>query len=226
MFCLAHNWKDRGLQIQAVKDKCNQILDELSLPSNNDARVQGIVHVRQFCNTLASVPIKLQQNAERCKNVPIIMELLGLHRVADLRTCLKDLNKNAKASFITMSQFALENCISRVLDAIPGGKAQGTFSKSSLRLLEITNTTDTQTKHQILMVPALIRNTLHSAGVHGGVPRTIVVDGESYIFQRGERVSCASWSHLTHCLLIALDIYKEMLCSSTVKSISKVPIVS
>jgi hypothetical protein len=225
MFCLADNWKDRGLQIQAVKDKCNQILHELSL-SNEDARTQEIVHVRQFCNTLAAVPIKLQQNAERPKNVRIIMQLLGLQSPEDLKSCLGDLNKNAKASFITMTQFALENCISRVLDAIPSEKAQGTFSRSSLRLLEVTKTPNHQAKHDILMVPAWIRNALHSAGIHGRASRIIVIDGESFMFEKGKRLSCASWSHLTHCLLIALDIYREMLCSSVVRSISHVSIIS
>lgn len=134
MFYLAKTWKERGLQIQAVKDKCNHILEKLALP-NDDTRAEGIIHVRQFCNTLAAVPIKLQQNAEIRKNVPIIMQLLGLHRPEHLKSCLGDLNKNAKLSFVTMTQFSLENCIERVLDAIPGEKAQGTFSKSSLRLL-------------------------------------------------------------------------------------------
>ena len=83
-----------GLQIHAVKDKCNHILSELSLPKD-DARAEGIIHVRQFCNTLASVPIKLQQNAERPNNVPIILRLLGLQRVEDLKTCLGDLNRVA-----------------------------------------------------------------------------------------------------------------------------------
>ena len=63
MFCLAKSWKERSLQIQAVKDKCNHILTRLALP-DDDARAQGIIHIRQFCNTLAAVPIKLQQNAE------------------------------------------------------------------------------------------------------------------------------------------------------------------
>lgn len=224
-FCLAKNWKDRGLQIQTVKDKCNHILSELSLPKD-DARAEGIIHVRQFCNTLASVPIKLQQNSEKPNNVPIIMQLLGLPRVEDLKICLGDLNKNCKASFITMTQFALENCISRILDAIPGEKPQDTFYHRSLRLLEVTKTPDHLTKHDILMVPAWIRNALHSAGVHGRGSKSVVVGGECYIFEKGKRVSCCSWSHLLHCLLVALDIYEEMLCSSRVRSVSKVPIVS
>jgi hypothetical protein len=221
MFYLAKSWKERGMQIQAVKDKCKHILEKLALP-NDDARAEGIIHVRQFCNTLAAVPIKLQQNAENNRYVRAIMQILGLQQPKDLKSCLGDLNKNAKVSFVTMTQFALENCIERVLDAIPGEKAQGIFSKSSLRLLEVTKVVEPQTKHEILMVPARIRNTLHSAGIHSRASRTIVIDGESYKFEKGKRLSCASWSHLMHCLLNVLDIYEKMLCSSVVTSISEI----
>ena len=221
MFYLAKNWKERILQIQDVKDKCNHILKKIALP-DDDARAQGIIHVRQFCNTLAAVPIKLQQNAENRRNIPVIMQLLGLQRVEHLKSCLGDLNKNAKVSFVTMTQFALENCIERVLDAIPSEKAQGTFSKSSLRLLEVTQLADHQMKHEILMVPAWIRNTLHSAGIHSRTTKTILIDGEPYKFEKGKRLSCASWSHLMHCLSNVLDIYEEMLCSSVVTTITKI----
>jgi hypothetical protein len=225
VFALAKNWKERGLQVKAVKDKCNHILEELGLP-NDDGRAQGFIHVRQFCNTLAAVPIKLQQNAEIRRNVPAIMQLLGLQRVEHLKSCLGDLNKNAKLSFITMTQFALENCIECVLDAISGEKAQGSFSKSSLRLLEATRVGNHQSKHETLMVPAWIRNTLHSACIHRRASKTVVIDGESYKFEKGMRLSCGSWSHLMHCLLNALDIYKEMLCSCVVTSISKIDVIS
>jgi hypothetical protein len=221
MFYLAKSWKERGLQVQNLKDKCTLILEKLALP-NDDARAQGVIHVRQFCNTLAAVPIKLQQNAEKPSNVPVIMQLLGLQHAKHLKSCLADLNKNAKVSFITMTQFALENCIERVLDAIPYEKAQGTFSKSSLCLLKVTGVAEHQTKHEIIMVPAWIRNTLHSACIHSLASKTIVIDGESYKFEKGKRPSCALWSHLTHCLLNALDIYEEMLCSSVVTSIPKI----
>lgn len=225
MFYLAKTWKERGLQMQVVKDKCNYILEKLALP-NDDVRAEGIIHVRQFCNTLAAVPIKLQQNAENKRNVSIIIQLLGLKRPEHFKSCLVDLNKNAKVSFITMTQFALENCIERVLDAIPGEKAQGSFSKSSLRILEVTKIADHQKKHDILMVPAWIRNTLHSAGIHSRTSKTIVIDGESYKFEKGKRLSCASWSHLMHCLLNALDIYGEIFSSSVVASISKIDVIS
>lgn len=224
MFHLAKNWQKRGRQVQEVKDKCNHIIEKLDLP-NDDARTEGIIHVRQFCNTLAFVPIKLQQQAEIRQNIPTIMRLLGLQRPEYLQFCLGDLNKNAKVSFITMTQFVLENCIERVLDAMPDEKAQGTFCKSSLRLLEIAKVANHHSKHEILMVPARIRNALHAGGIHNRTSKTVMIDGESYKFEKGKRPSCASWSHLMHCLSNALDIYEEMLCSSIVTSIPKINIL-
>ena len=90
----------------------------------------------------------------------------------------------------------------------------------------MTKVADHQTKHDILMVPAWIRNTLHSAGIHSRASKTVVIDGESYRFEKGKRLSCGSWSHLIYCLSNALDIYEEMLCSSVVTSIPKIDVVS
>lgn len=218
----AKTWEERGLQVQTLKDKCNDLLQKLHLPKD-DARTLGIVHVRQFCNTLAAVPIKLSQNAEIRENVPIIMKILGLNNPNDLNTCLGDLNDNAKASFVTVVQFALENCVKRVLYAIPGEKARGGFSKSCRRLIEVTKLADPSIKYEILMVPARIRNSLHAGGVPSRGSNPVDIDGERYVFENGKRVACASWSHLIHAFYHGLYIYEEMLCSPKVKMIPRIP---
>lgn len=105
-FHQANNWRERGLQLQSVKDKCNHIIDALSLPED-DASTQGMIHVRQFCNSLALVPIKLSQNAEIDSNLPIIMALLGLSKKDELESCLIDLKvsfplKDRGAEMVTL----------------------------------------------------------------------------------------------------------------------------
>ncbi len=222
-FHRATNWKDRMLQMQAVKDKCNEILGNLNLPEE-DVRALAIVQVRQCCNTLAAVPIKLCQSAEVNSNVPAMMTLLGVSRPDDLKSCLDDLNRNARISFVTVVQFALENCIERVLDAIATQKALGSFSKSSRRLIDLTELEDPSSKHDILMVPAWIRNTLHAGGVHSRRSKTVLIDGEPYEFQQGKRVECASWSHLFHAFHNALGVYQEILCSPSVVSIGRIDV--
>ena len=71
-FLSAKTWKERGHQVASVKQKANEIITNLNR-KDNDARVQGMIHVRQMCNTLAAVPIMLQHKAEISANIPVIV---------------------------------------------------------------------------------------------------------------------------------------------------------
>ncbi len=220
-FHLATSWKERGLQLQGLKDKCNSIIGTLDLP-DDDARTQALVQVRQLCNTLAAVSIKLQQNSEIGSNVPVIMALLGIQEVSGLKSVLGDLNKNAKLSFVTMCQFSLENCVYGILASLSGRSNSARFSEESRRLIRLAGLDRPADKHQLILVPAWIRNTLHSGGIHRRSSKTVVVDGEPYRFVKGERLECGTWSHLFHAVLHALDVYAEILASSPVASIRRV----
>jgi len=222
-FNKAKSWNDRLLQMNDLKGKCNAIINKLALPKD-DARTEGFIHIRQFCNTLAAVPMKLQQNAEIAKVRPLVMSILGITNSNDLKLCLGDLNKNAKTSFVTMVQFALENMIEQVLSSIPGEKGFENFSKTSRRLIEVTGISDAKDKYELIFVPARIRNSLHAGGIHKKSNITFVIDGEQYIFEKNKRVSCASWSHLMHAFYNGLDVYEDMLLSPVVKAIQKIEI--
>ena len=43
---------------------------------------------------------------------------------------------------------------------------------------------------------AAVRNSLHNNGIHRAVDCGWTVDGEAFEFRKGQRVTCASWSHL------------------------------
>lgn len=218
-FQAATTWAERLEQIRTLKNRCNDLVGRLDV-GVEDVRAEAIIQVRQFCNTLAAVPIKLQQNAEA--NPPAIMEILGLTRFEDLKSCLGDLNKNTKLSFITMTQFALENCVERVLDALPGEQSQGYFSKAAERIIEIAELANRPRKLEVLMVPAWIRNSLHAGGVHTRATKSVTIDGASYVFEKGRRVSCATWSHLVHCVQHALGVYEEVLCAPVIAAVPKI----
>lgn len=220
-FQRATSWEERGLQIQKVKDKCNYIIDCLNLPTD-DARSLGIIHVRQFCNTLGFAAIKIEQKAEIKKYLPTLIGLFDIRNIKDLKSFLHDLNPNFKASFVTMVQFALENCIERVLDSLPGKRGLNNFSRTSRCLIETLNLNNPQQKHELIMVPAWIRNTLHAGGIHKKSDKTVIIDGESYIFEKNQRFKCASWSHTFHAFLHCLDVYEEILCSKQVKEIQRI----
>lgn len=220
-FQKATSWQERGLQIQKVKDKCNYIIGCLNLPED-DARSLGIIHVRQFCNTLAFAAIKMQQKAENNKYLPIFRDLFDFKNIKDLKSFLGDSNLNFKTSFVTMVQFALENCIERVLDSLPGKCGLNNFSRTSRCLIDTLELNNPEQKHELIMVPAWIRNTLHAGGIHKKPDKNVIIDGEPYIFKENQRFGCASWSHIFHAFLHSLDVYEEILCSKQVKAIKRI----
>lgn len=221
-FHCAKTWKERGLRVKALQKKCKIILEKLDLP-RDDARALGIIHVGSLCSTLAELPLRLFHEAESREGPPRLMKVLGFRTVDDMETVLSDLVLNALIAWVTTTQFALENCVESVLDAIPGEKKRGGFSKGVRRLMQVANLENLDTKYEILMVPAWIRNSLHAVGIHNGGNKRVDIDGAQYVFEKGERVACASWSHIFHAYNHGLDIYEEMLCSPMVKAIARIP---
>ena len=122
-----------------------------------------------------------------------------------------------------MVQFALENCIKTVLEA-KGITPPQAFYKSAKRIIGVAQIPDPHRKTELLQIPARIRNALHRNGVHstGTVP-AICVDGAIYEFRKGQRLDCASWSHLFHIVLHALGIYAGIFSSNAVATIKYIP---
>ena len=209
------------MQIQAVKNQCNGLLEKLNLP-DDDARALALIQVRQMCNTIAAVPIKLQQNAEIAGDIPVMLALLGINDFGSLKSLLTDLNKNSKASFLTMVQVALENCVVQVIEAIGGKKPSGKFSTDAKAIINLCGLTDPRQKLELLMLPAWLRNTLHANGIHKRPSKTLIVDGEAFVFEQDKRLQCGSWSHIAYAVMNSLYVYEELLTSSKVEAIQHI----
>lgn len=220
-FTLAKTWKQRAGQGQEIKDKCNAIVNRLALPKT-DARAQAMIHVRQLCSTLALLPIKLLHEATPGQNVTLVLRVLGSPSTADLKRLLGDLKKNVKVAFLTMVQFALEHCIKQIVDALPCERASHTFACSAKQLVQMTGVKPAKEKLDLLLLPAYIRNTLHSNGIHRHNNKTFAVDGETYAFVQGERFSSASWSHIFHVIFCALSVYEEIFLTAEVCGIEHI----
>lgn len=221
-FDLAKTWKERVHRAEALQNKCRDIIEKLQLPGD-DARVLGIKRVGGLCSTLAELPLRLFHEAESIEGYARLKKGLRYRSVDDVHTVLRDLMYNARLAFVTITQFVLEDCVESVLDAIPNEKKRGGFSKSIRRLMQVANLEDPDTKYEILMVPAWIRNSLHAVGIHNGGRKSVDIDGAQYVFEKGERVACGSWEHILHAYDHGLDIYGEMLCSPTVRAITRIP---
>jgi hypothetical protein len=218
-FHKTNSWKELLPQLTSIKSKCNCILGILGV-AEDDVRAEGMRNIRGFCNTIALIPIKLQQNVqERPENIRPILIILGLTNRKALKSVLTDFNNNSKASFITMVQFAIENCIAQVIEAMGSKQPTGKFSRNIKLLLQLCSIPDLQRKLDLLLVPAMLRNTLHSNGIHKWPSKTVTVDGEDFVFEKDSRVSCGSWSHIFHAVKNSLSIYEEIFTSERIRTI-------
>jgi len=67
-----------------------------------------------------------------------------------------------------------------------------------------------------------MRNTLHNIGIHSHSDKTICVASVDYVFKKGKRVECASWSHILYALEHSLSVYEEIYLSTEIASIDSI----
>lgn len=212
-FKCTKSWNELLLQFGEVKKKCNDIINKLQEKgiSEDDPRRKGMVHVRQFCNTLAYIPLRIQQVAGCRSNNELILKLFGVQNSCDLQKLLKDFNKNAKCGFVTGVQFALENCIGRIIEDKTRQKPPVKFKDKCKRIMELAGILDKRKlKLNRLLLLAYIRNTLHSGGIHRWDSLKRKVKGVYYNLKKGKEVECASWSHIFFLLWHSLDLYERI----------------
>jgi hypothetical protein len=132
------------------------------------------------------------------------------------------LAKSSKLSLVLLGQFQVENCLRNIGMAL-GNEMSGTgffaIAQPVLKHVGLGHYLN------ILNVGALIRNSLHSNGIHHGYKRsdTVVdVDGVCYEFIQGQRVQCADWEHIAHALDASVSVLEEVFNTAAVSSISDI----
>lgn len=75
----------------------------------------------------------------------------------------------------------------------------------------------------ILIAPALIRNSLHNNGFHSKNDFKVVIRGKSYKFEKDKRVMFAGWDNMYIMFDELLDVIEYIIQSPQVMQLSKVP---
>ncbi len=129
------------------------------------------------------------------------------------------LHKSSKLSLILIGQFQIENCISNISKALGISSGNKGFYKKTEMLIDHLGFA--YDKLETLNTGALIRNSLHSNGIHHGYQGKsshFKLEGVQYDFYHGKKVSCAALSHIAHALECSLEVLDEIISSSQVKS--------
>jgi hypothetical protein len=198
IFKEAKSYKDHAECIKSLTECCTRIIIKHGY-SDEDTRTITLANTRSLAYAALGITNLLDSWSTGNETVRrVIPKLLGLTDINQKSVDLmgKDLAKNAKLSLITLSQFQIENCIANLSKALGIKNKMGFYQKVSdlVKFLKLDSG-----KLETLNTGALIRNSLHSNGIHRGYKGTsssINLKGVQYVFDNGNKVSCASMSHI------------------------------
>jgi len=156
----------------------------------------------------------------------VMVQALGLSKPEYINFVAEDLLRSTRLFLLLESQFQIETLFRNILIALgkPGGK-QGFYVVAN-ELLSASGISDRDAKLHVLNVGALLRNSMHSNGIHHGYMGASTVeniDGVEFRFDHGQRVQCGSWFHIVTALRASVSIVDELLAAPPIKRLAAIP---
>ncbi len=156
----------------------------------------------------------------------VMIQVLHVAKPEYINFVAEDLLRSSRLFLLLESQFQIETLFRNILTALgqPAGK-QGFYTVAD-DVLKITGVPDRLTKLRVLNVGALLRNSMHSNGIHYGYRGTTtveIIDGVKYRFEDGNRVQCGSWFHIITALTASFRVVDEILGVAVVSSRGTIP---
>jgi hypothetical protein len=130
------------------------------------------------------------------------------------------LEKMQRLGFLVMFQFQVENLLANLLRETQGkSKAKGFFKIAEEIVSSLPNP---QRKLELLNTPALIRNSLHTNGIHHGYnsqSSKVTIDGHTCKFDHLQKVNCAGWGDIALACNESISVVEEILNAPAVRAL-------
>jgi len=155
-----------------------------------------------------------------------MIQALGLAKPEYINLVAEDLLRSARLFLLLESQFQIETLFRNILVALGQPSTKQGFYNVAADVLKASGLPDVEAKVRILNVGALLRNSMHSNGVHHGYKGANTVEtinGVEFKFEHGQRVQCGSWFHIVTALTSSFNVVDDVLASVPVKGLGAVP---
>lgn len=177
---------------------------------DTDVRHVALVNCRSFFNYAAMIISVVSHREQRRISDSDFRGLIGLSS-GDIDDAVDVIEKRTRLSLILLFQFQIENLFKTLLSALGIASVPRGYYLILKKILGELQVSDIPEKRDTLYVLAMIRNSLHSNGIHTGPSKKVTIAGVAYDFQEDKRVSCAGWGHIIHAAECGLDIVYEIL---------------
>lgn len=175
-----------------------------------DARRVALVNCRSFFDYAAMILNVVSYREQGRISESDFRGLIGLSKGSTDRA-VDVLEKNIRLSLVLLFQFQIENLFKNLLSALGIAGVPHGYHQILKKILCELKLSDIQIKHDTLYILAMIRNSLHSNGIHTDPSKTVAIAGVTYDFEKDKKVSCAGWGHIIYAAEAGLDIVYEIL---------------
>jgi len=120
-----------------------------------------------------------------------------------------------RVGLVVLYQFEIEGLLKNLLVALHKSAPSG-FYKVVESLLDAITVKSKKKKLKTLNALALIRNSLHNTGIHKPPSKKsaqVTIDGVTYKFRYGKRVTCAGWAQLIPIMRAGLKVLEDICLS-------------
>ncbi len=145
-----------------------------------------------------------------------ITTLVGIspttRKQGDLDRGCRSMSYNARFALLLICQFQIENCLRNIGRELGLEPLIGSGFYKTAKAVVTSRLGLSADRLDTLMVAAMIRNTLHSNGIHNSHfgDKTTVIDGVAYEFLVGKKFQCATWGHVAHALEGSIGVLDEV----------------
>jgi hypothetical protein len=187
----------------------------------SNARI-GVLNSGLICNFLS----RLETGALSSASFAAILGLVTLDGSPVGQTQIQDtmyiIEKCARNGMVTSYQFQIENMLVGLAVAFGLPNPPG-FSTAAAAVLKHLKLSPSTIRHDVLNLPARLRNSFHSNGVHRDVKGrsfSLCLDGFTFNLDHGKSVTCAGWGHCVLALSHSIDVVREILIDPGTKALT------
>ena len=212
--------RQRAELMVKLQNKIKSIISKSDY-GDNDIRKAVFSNCRSFIMSSILTLKVLSIREENRLDDKLYVGLFGLTKDAST-SFFNSYGKFTRLSLVTMFQFQVENLLKNILFALTSKKPPKGFYKISKELFNLISIEDKSYKQDALYVPAMIRNTFHSNGIHTEKTKSLEIKGEKFEFIQNNNISCASWYHIYTSFDKSIDIMNEIISNTKIASLEHV----
>lgn len=211
-------------RVQLLNELIADVRDEFGR-NETDARHVNLNNI-MMATGAASATLRLLHWAKFSGGDVHLISALKLGDPKYINLVGENMLRSSKLFLLLECQFQFEALMRNVLLSLSDERGPQGFYDLAGKVIALTQLPEPDEKLADMNVAALMRNSMHSNGMHYGYKGSStvrVLNGVEFRFKNGARVQCGHWVHVTTALTASLGVIRAILNAPVVRALERVP---